>query len=904
MAAFSKPSSFVVFGSTLATIAAVFVVATPPAYAAVQVTDQASLQNALNTASSNETVQLTQDITDGTGLIVTAGDFITLDLHGHSLLETASSSAAGIQTTGATLTVIDSTTGGFLDATGGSGGGAGIGGSYSESAGTIDLQSGTIAGIGGGGGAGIGGGAEATDTNTDAINIEPMADATAQGGSGGGAGVGTGANSTEFTAVTIAGSLDVHAGSGGVGVGLGTGSSGLVSINNTGTIGGDASFGYPAGYSGTASGQWLTNNGTIAVSGGWFLPAGSSAVNQGAIDLNGGTLSGTGHLDNPGRILLGSGSVTASDITTNNFPITYDVGSSGMTKPSAQTAFAPSFQVANQSMPNPPQGYRWETSGGTVVTDVTDLPSALGANTTGQMTYTLIATPLPSQAIAFTSQPPANEAPGGPAYTPTATGGASTQPVVLTVDTASASVCSMSNHVVSFAGVGTCIIDANQAGDANYSAAPQAQQKITVNPIATTTTLRPSAGIVFGQSTTATASVSPAVAGSMQFSVDGKTIGTVPVDAGGSATSPSISGLNAGSHDVIATFTPKSSNYATSASTKQALVVSTAKTITSAPKVSSTTVSVTVAPVAPGAGSPSGTVTFTSNGTRIGTAPVIDGVATLTYSSHDAVTIAANYGGDANFTGSSNSTATTDPTITATVTSAAPRSHFGWYHTSVRVTFTCAAGSAALTTACPAPITMSTTGAAQHVTETVMDADGGIATVTVSGINIDRKAPAITIRGVRRGGVYLGAAPTITCRAATGPSGLTPQGCIVRIKRAGTRMTYTATATSAAGLTRTVRGHVTVHSVFVAGAMMKNGAYQMRMGHRYQLRAYATGRTAPVLVFAAPVGGRLGMGHALLSPIGHGLWQIKIALGRTPYSHWIMAVRIGSRSYTVNVVLS
>ena len=85
---------------------------------------------------------------------------------------------------------------------------------------------------------------------------------------------------------------------------------------------------------------------------------------------------------------------------------------------------------------------------------------------------------------------------------------------------------------------------------------------------------------------------------------------------------------------------------------------------------------------------------------------------------------------------------------------------------------------------------------------------------------------------------------------------------------------------------------------------MKNGAYQMRMGHRYQLRAYATGRTAPVLVFAAPVGGRLGMGHALLSPIGHGLWQIKIALGRTPYSHWIMAVRIGSRSYTVNVVLS
>ena len=61
---------------------------------------------------------------------------------------------------------------------------------------------------------------------------------------------------------------------------------------------------------------------------------------------------------------------------------------------------------------------------------------------------------------------------------------------------------------MTFTGVGTCVIDANQAGNADYNAAAQQQQSFTVTPASTTTTVgcQPS-GVVAGQSTTCTATV-------------------------------------------------------------------------------------------------------------------------------------------------------------------------------------------------------------------------------------------------------------------------------------------------------------------------------------------------------------------------------------------------------------
>jgi hypothetical protein len=89
-----------------------------------------------------------------------------------------------------------------------------------------------------------------------------------------------------------------------------------------------------------------------------------------------------------------------------------------------------------------------------------------------------------SQAIKFTSTAPSKGIVGGSQYTVTAQGGFSGEPVELTIDAASTSVCSISGttsgSAVSFTGRGTCTIDANQKGSANYEAAPQAQQSIAV----------------------------------------------------------------------------------------------------------------------------------------------------------------------------------------------------------------------------------------------------------------------------------------------------------------------------------------------------------------------------------------------------------------------------------------
>ena len=65
----------------------------------------------------------------------------------------------------------------------------------------------------------------------------------------------------------------------------------------------------------------------------------------------------------------------------------------------------------------------------------------------------------------------------------TVSGGGSGNSVVLRIAPGSASECSISGTTVTFGLPGRCVIDANQAGNARYQAAPQAQQVIAVTGI-------------------------------------------------------------------------------------------------------------------------------------------------------------------------------------------------------------------------------------------------------------------------------------------------------------------------------------------------------------------------------------------------------------------------------------
>ena len=100
------------------------------------------------------------------------------------------------------------------------------------------------------------------------------------------------------------------------------------------------------------------------------------------------------------------------------------------------------------------------------------------APTTG---YLNVATDTRStQTISFTSTAPTDAQVGGTTYIPTATA-TSGLPVDFTIDPTASSVCTINAGEVSFISAGTCMINANQAGNENYQPAPQVQQSFTVS---------------------------------------------------------------------------------------------------------------------------------------------------------------------------------------------------------------------------------------------------------------------------------------------------------------------------------------------------------------------------------------------------------------------------------------
>lgn len=109
----------------------------------------------------------------------------------------------------------------------------------------------------------------------------------------------------------------------------------------------------------------------------------------------------------------------------------------------------------------------------------------------------------------------------GSSATLSATGGASGNPVVFSLDaTSGRGVCTLSGTTVRYNAVGSCVIDANQAGNASYSPAPPVQQTVAVrrsqtitfaappnrtlaqSPVTVTVTATASSGLAVGFTTT------------------------------------------------------------------------------------------------------------------------------------------------------------------------------------------------------------------------------------------------------------------------------------------------------------------------------------------------------------------------------------------------------------------
>lgn len=313
-----------------------------------------------------------------------------------------------------------------------------------------------------------------------------------------------------------------------------------------------------------------------------------------------------------------------------------------------------------------------------------------------------------------------------------------------------------------------------------------------------------------------------------------------------------------------------------------------------------TTLVATVGVVAPGAGGPSGMVTFQVGGITVGSAPVSAGVATLTYTvpAGRAQQVNAVYSGDTDFAGSSASTARNDPTITAAVTSARALSH-GWYRTPITVTFTCVTNGAPLTAACPAPVTLSRDGGGLSVTRTITSTDGGAATVSVTGLNLDQTAPALRVGGVRNGAVYTGTVPAATCLATDRLSGVA--SCRIRLITSGEVTRFNATAVDRAGNQTVVTGSYRVPRLTVWGTPFANGAFQVKVSGSYTL-VVTHSALRPRYVNAAPYPGRpTGLGP-FFTKVGPGKWAMTVkmsSLGRN--RTWNLGILIGSTLHVARV---
>ena len=216
--------------------------------------------------------------------------------------------------------------------------------------------------------------------------------------------------------------------------------------------------------------------------------------------------------------------------------------------------------------------------------------------------------------------------------------------------------------------VGTYSFTATYLGDGNFNTSTSTPAiAYTVNKADTTTALSatPASSSVYGQSVSLTATVAPVAPGSgvatgtVTFKDGGSTIGTRTL-SGGQATFTTSALAVSGSHSFTATYAGDTNFNSSSTASALSYTVNKANTTTalsSSPSSASVygqnvTLTATVSAVAPGAGTPSGTVTFKDNGASIGTVTLSGGMATfsttgLAVSSSHSFT--ASFGGDGNF---------------------------------------------------------------------------------------------------------------------------------------------------------------------------------------------------------------------------------------------------------------
>jgi hypothetical protein len=556
----------------------------------------------------------------------------------------------------------------------------------------------------------------------------------------------------------------------------------------------------------------------------------------------------------------------------------------------------------------------------------TDVTSTVGANSgAGTVTFEWEKAE-GAQQLLVTSAPP-SDAVVGDSHVLTVTGGKSSSPIAVGVVADPAGgpgVCSVGQVTgtvvdgaqrvsapITFDSRGSCRLVIMQDGDDNFAAATPSDVTIAVAAKPTTTTLDISdadGNVVYGEALTTTVHTTPGVAGTLYLTTTSNSGSPTIQDHEVTATDSGITTLPlplpVGPSQVGARFTPEDlDTHAESVtSADRAVAVSPATSVTTL-RVTSDALIASVAAGDPSSAVPEGTVSFSVGGTPLA-APVQlhGGTASLPYRVPAGRTqqLRAIYSGQSahgivEITDSLATTARQDPTMTATVSSSAPKTRSGWYSRPATVRFACTRGSGALTSRCPAPVTLSRDGV-HTITRTVLAEDGGATTRTVT-VKIDRKRPNVTIRGVRAGRVY-GQLPHVRCVASDATSGIT--SCRVGRHIHGDKVTYRATATDAAGNVRRTSVTARRARVLITGAYYGAKLPVVRRGDVYTL--VVTSKARPSYVNSAPAPVRPRGNGGVFSRAGKNRWVYAVAFNRTKaHAVWRFGVKVGHKMIVVTV---
>ena len=244
-----------------------------------------------------------------------------------------------------------------------------------------------------------------------------------------------------------------------------------------------------------------------------------SATLEGTLNTSAG--SGTLVYVKGGQLIpftgTGTSTLTAQTITFNN-PGAQTVGTPLALSATATSSLAVTFSSATTSVC---------TVSGTQATFVASGTCTIDANQAGNSTYAAAPQAAQSFTVNGEAQTITFNNPGAQTVgTPLALSATATSSLAVTFSSATTGVCTVSGTQATFISSGTCTIDANQAGNTTYAAAPQVAQSFTVNgeaqtitfnnpgaqtvgtPLALSATATSSLAVTFSSATTSVCTVS------------------------------------------------------------------------------------------------------------------------------------------------------------------------------------------------------------------------------------------------------------------------------------------------------------------------------------------------------------------------------------------------------------